>query len=226
VLYNFCSSGARDICPDGQFPLAGVIFDQAGNLYGDTVMGGAMHDGGGGVIYKLSPNSQGWTETVLLRFLQTSDFFAPTGNLVFDTQNNLYGTASRTNGGVFQLSAKHGERTVKLNGDAPETGVIVDSKSAALFGTTRYGGTNLDGSIFKIQSNGKEVVLYSFCAQSGCTDGENPLAGLLEDKAGHLYGTASAGGSNNGGVVFEITPELIQEFARPVRLTSSRIVFR
>ncbi|MGO9650626.1 MAG: choice-of-anchor tandem repeat GloVer-containing protein, partial [Terriglobales bacterium] len=62
VLYNFCS---QDVCPDGAFPWAGLVLDQAGNLYGSTVSGGLY---GWGTVFELSPPSgpaTPWSETVL-----------------------------------------------------------------------------------------------------------------------------------------------------------------
>lgn len=53
-----------------------------------------------------------------------------------------------------------------------------------------------------------EKVLYSFCAQTNCTDGEGPHAGLIFDAAGNLYGTTVGGGTHGDGwgTVFELTP--------------------
>lgn len=51
-----------------------------------------------------------------------------------------------------------------------------------------------------------ETVLYSFCSQTNCADGNQPTTGLVVDAAGNVYGTA--GGSPNGfGVVFKISPQ-------------------
>ena len=51
-----------------------------------------------------------------------------------------------------------------------------------------------------------ETVLYSFCAQTNCTDGELPSPGLIFDAAGDLYGTTADGGTFGVGTVFELTP--------------------
>ncbi len=81
--------------------------------------------------------------------------------------------------------------------------LIMDS-SSNLFGTTSSGGANNQGTVFKL--DGTEQVLYSFCAQTNCTDGRTPQAGLIMDAKGDLFGTASGGGANNGGTVFELVP--------------------
>jgi uncharacterized repeat protein (TIGR03803 family) len=58
-----------------------------------------------------------------------------------------------------------------------------------LYGTTTGNGANDGGTVFKVDSTGHETVLYSFCSASDCTDGELPMAGLVQDAAGNLYGT-------------------------------------
>src|SRR5580692_3127242 len=108
VLHNFC---ARAGCADGEFPYAGLVFDQEGNLYGTTERGGAQIDG--------------------------------------------YGT----------------------------------------------------GVVFRVSPQGKETVLYTFCPQTGCTDGNWPLDGLVFDQKGDLYGTTYYGGAYGNGTVFKLTPK-------------------
>jgi uncharacterized repeat protein (TIGR03803 family) len=75
------------------------------------------------------------------------------------------------------------------------------------YGTTSAGGANDEGTVFRITSEGKLTILYSFCSIANCTDGSVPFAGLVQGFDGNLYGTTSMGGTNNQGVVFEITPE-------------------
>jgi uncharacterized repeat protein (TIGR03803 family) len=93
VLYSFCSLAK---CSDGTAPHAGMIFDQAGNLYGTTEFGGQTPSGGWGTAFKLAPNSDGtWTESVLHNFCSVgsdcSDGRFPLAGLVFDAVGNLYG---------------------------------------------------------------------------------------------------------------------------------------
>jgi uncharacterized repeat protein (TIGR03803 family) len=106
---------------DGGTPMANLIFDKAGNLYGTTESGGGgpcntLIPSGCGVVLRLSPSSGGnWTETVLHTFAGCSDGDYPLAGLVSDAQNNLYGTTSAggngCNGGscmVFRLSSVNG----------------------------------------------------------------------------------------------------------------------
>ena len=69
------------------------------------------------------------------------------------------------------------------------------------------GGANNWGTIFKIAPDGTETVLYNFCGRGKCSDGQLPHDGVIMDKAGNLYGTATYGGDANGqGVVFKLAP--------------------
>jgi hypothetical protein len=80
---------------DGRSPLSSLVFDAAGNLYGSTALGGTGlcdRGQGCGLIFELSPVSGSWVETVLYNFTGGSDGAAPSGNLVFDSAGNLYGT--------------------------------------------------------------------------------------------------------------------------------------
>ncbi len=84
------------------------------------------------------------------------------------------------------------------------------------YGTTGGGGVHNWGTIFKITPDGTFTTLYSFCSQSGCTDGAYPLAGLIQASNGDLYGTTAYGGANNTcntgstapgcGTIYKITP--------------------
>ncbi len=106
VLHQF--TGGKD----GSMPLAGVIFDAAGNLYSTTYQGGAY---GYGVVFKLTPTATGgWHETVLHAFHDSPGAYpgggpnVAGGTLVFDGSGNLYGTTSgdgsKTFGTVFEIT--------------------------------------------------------------------------------------------------------------------------
>ncbi|HUI43975.1 MAG TPA: choice-of-anchor tandem repeat GloVer-containing protein, partial [Terriglobia bacterium] len=83
---------------------------------------------------------------------------------------------------------------------------LVQANDGNLYGTSWYGGANYDGTVFKITPSGTLTTVYSFCSQSGCTDGEEPEAALVQATDGNLYGTTAEGGANGGGTVFKITP--------------------
>ncbi len=209
VLYNFCSIGRGEACPDGDFPyLAGVTFNSSGNLYGTTAAGGSTKTHGGGTVYELSPGVGGWAEKVLAALPSSANGYRePSGGIAIDPAGNLYGTFELPGGGVFELNPETGRRRVFLfngaDGYEPLGGVTLDTKRGVLYGTTAGG---LIGNIFEIDSKGNETVLYTFCSQSNCVDGQDPWGTLVQDKAGNLYGTTEFGGEYGAGVVFEITP--------------------
>src|SRR5580704_12880860 len=97
------------------------------------------------------------------------------------------------------------------DGSTSEAGVIHDV-AGNLYGTASQGGANSEGVVFKLAPPQAPdgiwpyTAIYSFCAAASCTDGETPLAGLVMDAAGNLYGTASGGGANSDGVVFKLAP--------------------
>jgi uncharacterized repeat protein (TIGR03803 family) len=104
VLYTF-----QDAI-DGSLPLASLLLDSSGNIYGTTAVGGLA---GAGNIFELTPTSSGWSESTLYAFQGTPDGSYATGSLVMDTAGNLYGTTAQGGTGssclsgcgtVFQLS--------------------------------------------------------------------------------------------------------------------------
>jgi uncharacterized repeat protein (TIGR03803 family) len=175
ILHTFCSESN---CSDGGFPVAPLIFDKAGNLYGTTQEGGAplfctTTYEGCGTVFELKPNPDGsWTENVLYTFVGGSDGGVPMGGVVFDRAGNLYGTTS-VGGGSTQCT--------------PGCGTLFELTPSARGGWT-------------------ETLLYSFCSETNCTDGDAPYAGVILDQVGNLYGTTFEGGTAGAGVVFEFTP--------------------
>ena len=214
VLHSFGTIGS-----DGQQPLAVLIFDQAGNLYGTTYAGGTL---GLGTVFEMTPDgSGGWTTTVLHNFGQDTDGAKPWAGLTFDAAGNLYGTTysggSRNEGAVFKMSPNGSggwtERVIHnfgisgTDGQNPEAGVIFDG-AGNLYGTTYNGGSHSFGVVFEMLPNGSggwtERVLHNFGASS--MDGQNLWAGLIFDSSGNLYGTTYAGGSRGQGTVFQMSP--------------------
>ena len=108
MLHSFCS---RTNCGDGAQPGADLVFDPAGNLYGTTFAGGdqGCYQGGGcGVVFKLTPNSNGgWKEAVLHTFADHPGA-SPSAGLILDRAGNLYGTSSgfTTFGSVFEITSR------------------------------------------------------------------------------------------------------------------------
>jgi uncharacterized repeat protein (TIGR03803 family) len=220
VRYSFSGS-------DGAYPYAGLIADAAGNLYGTTYFGGAPMSCnipiGCGTVFQLDPLG---TLTVLHSFTGGTDGRYPVTGLIADTAGNLYGTThSGGDGGygtVFQLDPS-GTLTVLhsftggSDGRYPDGGLIADA-AGNLYGTTRGelspppGCTRDCGTVFQLTRSGDLNVLHSF---TGGSDGGTPVAGLIADEAGNLYGTTSAGGDRTNcaaqfidgcGTVFQLDP--------------------
>ena len=211
VLYSFC---ALTDCDDGYHPEAGLVRDATGNLYGTAFDGGA-HDGG--TVFKLKPSG---IEKVIYTFCSTPgcrDGYYPHADLVRDSSGNLYGTTQYrgafgggtvfkvTPGGVETVLYSFCAQSGCADGSNPRAPLLMDTQGN-LYGTTYHGGANGAGVVFKVTPVGVGTVLYSFCAQSGCTDGSNPRAGLALDTNGNLYGTTDIGGANGKGTVFKLSP--------------------
>ncbi|HEY3637905.1 MAG TPA: choice-of-anchor tandem repeat GloVer-containing protein [Rhizomicrobium sp.] len=210
VIYSFPAA------TDGAAPHAGLIQDSAGNLYGTTFYGGNTSEGRG-VAYKIAP---GGAETVLHNFSGGTDGGLPAG-LMRDSSGNLYGTTEQggVDGGcnsqgcgiVYKIDTS-GTQTVLYtfsgfnDGAFPQAALIADKKGN-LYSTTTGGGTTKNGTVFKLTAKGKEVVLHSF---AGGSDGMSPIAGLIADKSGHMFGTTNLGGTGTGcggfgcGTIYEI----------------------
>jgi uncharacterized repeat protein (TIGR03803 family) len=198
--------------PDGASPYNGVIFDNAGNLYGTTTQGGSS---GNGAVFELSPSGSGWTEKVLYSFAGGSDGSYPTAGLIFDQSGNLYGaTASGGTGAggtVFELSPSGGSWTHSVlysfagSATCGPWGTLV-MQAGNLYGTTLCDGANNDGNVFELTSSGGGWTYSSLWDFTGGNDGANPYGNVIFDSTGNLYGTASSGGQHGVGVVWEITP--------------------
>ena len=202
VLHSFAGGAA-----DGANPRAGLIVDGAGNLYGTTANSGAF---GEGTVFEVSAAG---TESVLYSFAGgATDGARPRGSVILDSAGNLYGTTSGGGanglGTVYALSPTDSEAVLysfaggTTDGQVP-LGHLVMGSSGSLYGTTSAGGTYDLGTVFEVSSSGTEIVLYSFAG--GSQDGAYPRAGLIMDSAGDLYGTTSAGGTDDLGTVFEIS---------------------
>jgi uncharacterized repeat protein (TIGR03803 family) len=206
VLHSFAGTGAGD----GEYPNAALVWDGQGNLYGTTEVGGAS---GYGTVFKLDTTGK---ETVLHSFSGAGgDGAFPLGGVVRDEQGNLYGTTevggTSNCGTVFKLDTT-GKETVLYSfagmggdGRSPWAGVVRDGQGN-LYGTTVGGGVSDLGTVFKVDTTGKETVLHSFTGT--VVDGAQPMTGLVLDAKGNLYGTTNSGGrgiEGGNGVVFKVS---------------------
>jgi len=196
VLYSFHRKN------DGAYPHGGLVADDDGNFYGTTEAGGAS---GEGTVFVLTRERK---ERVLYNFggLDGSD---PQSTLVRDAVGNLFGTT--VSGGAYGagtvfMVTQSGQETVLHNfsgtdgeGSNPTAGLLRDA-SGNLYGTTENGGAFGHGTVFVVDTAGRETVLHSFSGG----DGGHPRGALIEDAAGNLYGTTYDGGGYGIGTVFEL----------------------
>lgn len=153
-------------------------------------------------------------------------FFAP---LVQGTDGNLYGTAENggtsnsCNGGcgtIFKITPMGVLTTLhsfdSTDGQYPQAGLVL-ATDGSMYGATELGGAHGDGVIFRV-IDGKLSVLYNFCAQAGCLDGNGPN-GLVQATNGDFYGTTVAGGATGDGTIYKITPAAL---CRPCIVSAAR----
>ena len=205
---------------NGRQPLAGLLRDAAGNLFGTTVDGGDLNcipPYGCGTAFTLDAAGG---ETVLHKFKSPPyGPYGPEALLVEDPAGNLYGTTyiggKYGSGTVFKID-KAGTLTILYDfmggsdGCSPDPGVILDPVGD-LYGVASGGGAGgCDGYgvVFMVDTSGNETVLHTFEGE----DGAGPDSALLFDSQGNLYGTTALGGSSavcNGGcgTVFELSPQ-------------------
>ena len=210
LLHSFCS---QSNCTDGDNPFAPLILGTDGNLYGTTLAGGSHGDG---TVFKITPSG---TLTILHSFCSQSgcpDGEFPQTGVVQGTDGNFYGTTilggAYSNGTIFKITPSGSFTT--LYGVCSQTGCpdgnyliapLIQATNGNLYGIMDTDGAHGYGTIFTITTTGTFTTLYSFCSQSGCSDGEYPAAGLVQDTNGNLYGTAADGGANGNGTVFSLS---------------------
>lgn len=222
TVYEFAGA------PDGAYPSTAVVLDSLGKIYGMTKFGGTgkcvtSDSSGCGMVYQLAPTSGGgWTETVIYDFARGGgSAVMPSGGLILDKANHLYGTTLEGGNGtgtVFELTQaqKGWEQRVLHRFYGNPDGIIPVGRVAMnafgdLFGVTsgRLSKPAAGGVVFELQRSGmhdwRERILYSFGS-----DGDLPVAGVVSDSHGHLYGTTQFGGSGKCdlgcGVVYEVIP--------------------
>jgi uncharacterized repeat protein (TIGR03803 family) len=217
---------------NGAGPMAGVLRDKSGNLYGTTTFGGSGCSASGcGVVFELDGTGQ--KETVLHRFKDGGDGELPESLLVEDNAGKLYGTTYEGGaygyGTAFVVDKERKESILHSfagpiggggDGAFPYPGVIRDA-AGNVYGVTADGGAVCCGSVYQIDRAGSETLLYSF---GGGSAGDGPFSVLVADSAGNLYGTTKGGGNSECGgtgcgVVFELSPHSGGEWTENVLYT-------
>ena len=217
LLHAFC---IQDGCPDGSYPMAGLVQATDGNFYGTTHSGGAttscpIDPDGCGTVFKMTPGGKVETIYNFCSQANCTDGYYPYGALVQASDGNFYGTTQSGGvafscllnqpgcGTVFKISRTGTLSTLHsfqggTDGAYPQAG-LVQASDGLLYGTVTgsYGG-----GIFKVDSAGREQVVYSFCALPYCVDGAYPESRLVQGADGNLYGTTAGGGTNTTGCLY------------------------
>ncbi len=208
VLHNFSTNAA-----DGAYTYAGLTAGQNGILYGVTTFGGTNNEG---TIFEITTNgvfTQLYSFGTLTNDLgYAADGSQPHGSLILGHDGNFYGVTTyggdinegtvfeySTNGILTTLHSFDGDGT-NDDGEYPYLS-LVEGNGGVFYGTTYSGGTNDDGTIFQIATNGSYSPLFEFNG----TNGYHPYAGLSFGNDGNLYGTTVEGGTNSDGTVFQIS---------------------
>lgn len=188
-----------------------------GAFYGTTLLGGNGNacSLGCGTVFRI--DAEGVLKTLPL-IPREGDY--PYAGLMLARDGSFYGTAvyggDNGNGAIYKIGGPGGLTTLYsfcsltncANGANPEAPLVEPAADGGFYGTTTNGGANGDyGTVFKITAEGTLTTLYSFCAQIYCSDGEEPVGGLVQASDGNFYGTTFAGGSNGAGTIFKITAQ-------------------
>ena len=193
-----------------QYGPGGLITDAQGDLFGTSTTGGGSDNTGYVFEVKKTGDTYESAPTILALFEGVDQSF-PDGGLVADTSGDLFGT---TDDGVFEIQ-KTGDTysapiTLALFPElfiGTASSLLIDA-AGDLFGTMSApdGGSSGEGEVFEVAKTGGAysntlTVLGSFDGLNGA----DPVAGLVADSAGNLFGTTSEGGLHGDGTVFEIT---------------------
>jgi uncharacterized repeat protein (TIGR03803 family) len=201
-LYSFTGGN------HGAYPQARLVQGNDGNLYGTSsgTVNGLLS--GYGTVFKIGTNG---ALTTLHSFTGGEDGSGPVAGLVQGSDGYFYGTTAwgSTNGAgtVFKMS-NNGALTSLYsftggNDGAEPRAELVQGSDGYFYGTTYGGGTNGQGTVFRISTSGALTTLHSFTG--GVFEGANPQAGLVEGSDGRFYGTTYGGGQGGVGTVFRLT---------------------
>jgi uncharacterized repeat protein (TIGR03803 family) len=210
VLYSFQGT------PDGELPCCeDLVWDSTGNIYGTTNAGGRSSLG---TVFQMKESGSNWTETPIYSFAGP-DGANPFGGVILDGDGNLFGTTTWGGsygmygyGTVFELTYIDGVGWTESvlysfqdlsDGENPEAGLVRDSAGNFYGASSRQGGSQGGGTIFKLSPVGDSWIftpIYSYDL-SDCA----PVITLTMDGSGNLYGTTTCGGASRMGSVFKLT---------------------
>jgi uncharacterized repeat protein (TIGR03803 family) len=201
---------------NGSNPFSGLVADAAGDLFGTTAKGGTN---GQGTVFEIPKTATGFGAlTTLVTFnggsaANPGNGAGPLGTLIMDSDGDLFGTTlggGTGSGSVFAIpkTATGFGPLITLTtdfsaGEFPFSGLVADA-AGDLFGTTSAGGAGGQGTVFEIPKTATGFGALTTLVTFNGGNGAGPKASLIRDAAGDLFGTTSAGGTNNDGTVFEV----------------------
>jgi len=188
---------------DGGEPAATLVRGRDGEYYGTTPYGGSD---AWGTVFKVTSSG---VMTTLYSFTDGSDGGYPPAGLIQGSDGNFYGTTNvggaKDFGTVFKITPGGTLTTLYSFTDGSDGGEpfagLTEGMDGNFYGTTSSGGSDSCGTVFEITPSGALTTIYAF---TDGTDGGVPLAGLVTDTYGNLYGTAAGGGAYGAGTVFEL----------------------
>jgi uncharacterized repeat protein (TIGR03803 family) len=200
---------------DGANPVAGVTFDETGNLYGTTSAGGVY---GYGTVFQLIHSASLWTEHILHHFRLQYDGGVPYAGIVVDTSGKLYGAAtdggwggSSGGGTAFEMTHASSGWVFKVIYSLSGWGISGSFRnlllsSGKIYATTHCDGVDRAGTVYELTPSGNAWTYKQFHVFTGGRDGLFSFSNLVFDGEGNLWGTTKQGGASGLGVVFMVKP--------------------
>ncbi len=212
-MFDFGQAREAEAANKGKAPRAAMVQDSDGNFYGTTYFGGANDSG---TVFKMTP-SGAVTTLVELGNGASSPRRLPVPALVKGSDGNFYGTTEQGGaigfGTVFKMTPAGVMTTVveftgngASNKGRSPAAALVQSGEGNFYGTTEFGGASNFGTVFKMTPGGVLTTLVEFTSNGASNKSRQPFAALVEGSDGNFYGTTKAGGANNLGTVFKMTP--------------------
>lgn len=225
TLYTFCNATN---CTDGYEPTGTLVQGTDGNFYGVTYWGGSGVSASG-TVFRISSSG---SFTSLYSFCKTqssdcTDGTNPQGGLVQAADGNLYGSTVNgggftgvVDGGTFFRITPSGTLTTLVDGffcagtGCYPSNTFTLGSDGNLYSVFNNGGNEgpyiLGGTFYELTTTGGFQVLYNFCSQANCADGEIPVGSPIQGNDGNFYGTASSrlnsSPADYTGVLYQLVP--------------------